>query len=111
MPMKTMFVILGRHEGTEARRHEVGGEGDEGGGNAVPAAFPFPPFVPSCLRAFVPSSSTRFNSTTCSTICAEVRFPFTPFTPLAQNLHPTGQPTCELTHAVLRSASGIITVS
>ena len=31
--------------------------------------------------------------------------------PLAQNRQPTGQPTCELTQAVRRSASGIITVS
>src|SRR3982751_1112594 len=31
--------------------------------------------------------------------------------PLAQNVQPTGHPTCELTHAVRRSASGIMTVS
>ena len=40
-----------------------------------------------------------------------VRFPLTPLIPLAQNVQPTGQPTCELTHAVRRSSSGIITVS
>ena len=37
--------------------------------------------------------------------------PFTPLMPLAQNLQPTGQPTCELTQAVRRSPSGIMTVS
>jgi len=40
-----------------------------------------------------------------------VRLPFTPFTPLAQKRHWTGQPTCELMHAVRRGPSGIITVS
>src|SRR5215210_6766899 len=53
----------------------------------------------------------RLSTTICSTICPAVRLPFTPLMPLAQNVQPTGHPTCELTHAVRRSASGIITVS
>src|SRR5258706_1561211 len=59
------------------------------------------------------SSAARrqFNTYTCSTIWAADRFAFTPSIPLAQNLHPTGHPTCELTHAVLLAPSGMMTVS
>src|SRR5258706_16124954 len=53
----------------------------------------------------------QFNTYTCSTICAADRFAFPPSMPLAQNLHPTGHPTCELTHAVLLAPSGMRTVS
>ena len=48
---------------------------------------------------------------TCSTIWAAERLPFTPLMPLAQKRQPTGQPTCELMHAVRRSPSGIMTHS
>ena len=57
------------------------------------------------------AASMQIEPEICSTICAADRFPLTPLIPLAQNLQPTGQPTCELTHAVRRSPSGIITVS
>src|SRR5580765_5529846 len=53
----------------------------------------------------------RLSRKICSTICAADRFPLTPLIPLAQKRQPTGQPTCELTHAVRRGPSGIITVS
>src|SRR5947209_6661399 len=86
--MKTTFVI------------------SDGGGDG-PLTLTLSAGVPGARGSF----STRFSQYTCSTICAAVRFPFTPLMPLAQNLQPTGQPTWELTQAVRRSASGIMTVS
>src|SRR6187549_1284837 len=83
--MKTTLVIRGSRSGARPSPRETGG--------------------PDFAR------SIWFRRKTCSTIWAAVKLPLTPFIPLAQNLQPTGQPTCELTQAVRRSASGIITVS
>ena len=51
--MAELYVqsLNARHEGTEARRHEGAPEGE---------TRPESPSVPPCLRAFVPSSHTRF---------------------------------------------------
>ncbi|MGA1267182.1 MAG: hypothetical protein ACO32J_08395 [Phycisphaerales bacterium] len=48
---------------------------------------------------------------TCSTILPRERLPSSPPMPLAQNRHPTGQPTWLDTQAVRRASAGIITHS
>jgi hypothetical protein len=47
-----------------------------------------------------PTPSRRDNRHTCSTIRPAERLPSSPPMPVAQNLHPTGQPTCDEMHAV-----------
>src|SRR4051794_14004013 len=98
MPIRTMLEIVGRDGETERRRDEV-------------VELPRTSSLRLSVSPSPPPTIARFSAHTCSTICPADRFPFTPFTPLAQKRHWTGQPTCELMHAVRRGPSGIITVS
>src|SRR3954464_6091560 len=117
MPMKTMLVMREASSRSKFEREELfsrAGDGDgpcrsEGrvrdgssrGGTDGSSTLdsgrhaPSPSFARDRGDGWTAPLIATFSANTCSTICAPVRFPFTPFIPLAQNLQPTGQPTWE----------------